>query len=75
MEEAYPWEIGINDEGDYDPSVKELTQIIKVSGFNFIPIHNFVPQVQNNTFGRNGVNYGKERYIALSNGGASNYDD
>ncbi|MCP4482942.1 MAG: hypothetical protein GY817_09510, partial [bacterium] len=44
-----PWEIGINDssipgagfnENRSDKSVKELPFIIKVSGFNFVPIHN-----------------------------------
>jgi len=71
--------------------------MIKVSGFNFIPIHNFVPNVQKNQFsltntellqnisannadpGQNLdtvgdlVTFGKERYIALSNGFNSNY--
>ncbi len=52
-----PWEIAIPDtqitnESGFlsDKSVKELPFMIKVSGFNFIPIHNFVPNVQKNTF-------------------------
>lgn len=57
------WEIGINDAGEYDPSVKELPHLIKVSSFNFIPIHTFVPRlVQNKGIGT------EERYIALANG-------
>jgi len=73
------WEIGINDEGNYDESVKELPHLIKVTGFNFIPIHNFVPRSQQNIFDKNGIltNYGPERYIALSNGkgiNSNNYD-
>jgi len=75
------WEIGIND-GDgetfgNDSSVKELPHLIKVSGFNFIPIHNFVPRLQQNNFGTlnpdnvliDGNTYGPERYIALENQG------
>lgn len=64
-----PWEIAINKTGDSDPSVKELPFIIKVSGFSFIPIHNFVPSIQKNTYGKNDkgpvTEYGKQRYIAL----------
>jgi len=90
-----PWEIGINDssiQGEgfsdkrSDPSVKELPFIIKVSGFNFTPIHNFVPNVQKNVFaetknaGQKGEYtpgdldvFGPERYISLSNGFNNNY--
>jgi len=62
------WEIGINDEGDPDTSVRELPHLIKVSGFNFTPIHNFVPRLQRNDFDKTNGNinqYGRERYIAL----------
>ena len=56
-----PWEIGIPDGSNpgeaqdgsgikSDASVKELPMIIRVTGFNFIPIHNFVPKVQGNKF-------------------------
>tara|TARA_R110001606_G_scaffold44117_1_gene115959 strand:- start:1772 stop:3886 length:2115 start_codon:yes stop_codon:yes gene_type:complete len=46
-----PWEIAINDtNAGSDKSVKELPFMIKVSGFSFIPIHNFVPNVQKNQF-------------------------
>ena len=95
-----PWEIGIpvNTGTDTaadgspvktDPSVKELPHIIKVTGFQFTPIHEFVPRLQQNEYngfqpGNEGlVNntvdaFGKERYIALANGkgtrGQNNYD-
>ena len=88
-----PWEIAINDssipgagfeENRSDNSVKEMPFIINVSGFNFIPIHNFVPNVQKNTFAETnteGTNaqgdlatFGPERYIALSNGRTQNYN-
>ena len=88
-----PWEIGINDssiqgagfsEKRTDESVKELPFIINVSGFNFIPIHNFVPNIQKNTFeeiNQEGPNasgdlttFGPERYISLSNGRTQNYN-
>lgn len=78
-----PWEIAINETSNTgitksDQSVKELPFMIKISGFNFIPIHNFVPNVQQNTFFEtnqegSGVKgdistFGDEKYIALSNG-------
>ena len=91
-----PWEIGIPDslvggvigsdtDGtaiETDSSVKELPMIIKVTGFSFVPIHNFVPRVQQNKFnggkqtgGGNFISsYGKEHFIALAGaGGYSNY--
>ena len=83
-----PWEIAIPDgpdggvvgEGDNeiksDKSVKEMPMIIKVSGFTFTPIHNFVPQVQKNGYNGTGgfiSNYGEERFIALNNGFNNNY--
>jgi hypothetical protein len=66
------WEIGINDEGDIDDSVRQVPHLIKVSGFNFIPIHNFVPRKQqnlvNDTPDASGIitSYGQERYINLA---------
>jgi hypothetical protein len=62
-----PWEIGIDDNGNNDPTVKELPHIMKVTGFNFIPIQTFIPQMQkelNDT----------RRYISLSNG-PNNYTE
>ena len=73
-----PWEIAINDtNGNSDKNVKELPFMIKVSGFNFIPIHNFVPRVQKNNFNSDGAlkSFGDERYIALSNGFNQNYTE
>ena len=91
-----PWEIALPDEGNKafaqdgstilsDASVKELPMIIRVTGFNFIPIHNFVPRVQKNDFPlKNGAKlkgggtfvgeYGPEQYIGLATtGGKNNY--
>jgi len=89
-----PWEIALPDEGNKafaqdgstilsDASVKELPMIIRVTGFNFIPIHNFVPKVQQNYFpDKNGAllkgggtfvgEYGKEQYIGLATTGNKN---
>jgi len=39
-----PWEIGINDEGETDNSIREMPHIIKVSGFSFTPIYKQRPQ-------------------------------
>ena len=88
-----PWEIAINDssipgagfeKNRSDNSVKEMPFIINVSGFNFIPIHNFVPNIQKNIFeeiNQEGPNasgdlttFGPERYISLSNGRTQNYN-
>ena len=55
-----PWEIGINAEGGYDESVKELPHIITV-GLEFTPIHKFVPQKGGDP------NNPDQRYIALAN--------
>ena len=75
-EMAAPFEIGINDEGTPDSSVKELPHIIKVTGFEFQPIYDFLPQKQQNGFSDSGelTTYGPERYIALEAVG-NNYDD
>ena len=80
-----PWEIAINDQGQSDSTVKELPHIVKVSGVNFIPIHEFVPRLQQNSYsdknsygkmtGANWIEtYGRERYLALNNGDNNNYD-
>jgi hypothetical protein len=66
--EESPWEIGINDTGGDDTSVKELSHIIRVTNFSFTPIQDFIPSLQS---GENG----SSRYISLSDGGNNNYDD
>ena len=45
--------LAINDQGQSDSTVKELPHIVKVSGFNFIPIHEFVPRLQQNSHSDN----------------------
>lgn len=66
-----PWEIGITGEGFVnqvsDLSVKELPHMIRVTGFQFTPIPNFLPQRQTAT-------NGPSRFISLSNGAHNNYD-
>jgi len=75
-----PWEIAIDTNGNSDPTVKEMQHMIRVTGFNFKPIHDFVPRLQQNSYLRDKgkINaFGNERYIALSNGGGidnNNYD-
>ena len=84
-----PWEIAIpdTDNGENilsDEMVKEMPHMVKVTGFNFTPIHNFVPRVQQNEpttgipkAGIDSTDYGDERYIALSKGSRgkdNNYD-
>jgi hypothetical protein len=88
-----PWEIGISDNIKglviNDTSVKELPHIIKVTGFQFIPIHEFVPKLQQNTYlsevdtintgtSKNKIgigNYGNERYISLANGIGTSFNN
>ena len=91
MGEDSPWEIGIGSTpGSEDGTVKELTQIIKVSGFNFTPIQSFVPRKQQLTFANNNTtpgdtsddtgfvqSYDNEHFISLANGdgiGDNNYN-
>ena len=72
------WEIAINEEGGADGSVKELPHFIKVTGMQFTPIHEFLPQKINPRFANGVNNQGaaiEERYIALSNGFNTNYVD
>ena len=64
------WEIGINDAGDSDSTVKELPHMIKVTS-TFTPIHDFVPSLQSNSYtGKDGTisEFGSQRYIALDDG-------
>jgi hypothetical protein len=81
IQEDTPWEIGINTEGNSDGTVKEMPHIIRVSGFTFIPIQDFVARKQELAFNdkkltdridENDVGfvttYGNQRFISLSNG-------
>ena len=80
MPEDSTWEIGINDSGNYDPSVKELTHRIEVTAA-FTPIHDFIPKkmVNEEIDGViddqgliDGNKYGPERFIALSTSSDTN---
>ena len=84
LSEQSTWEIGINNQGFSDvtnrgdDSMKELPHMIKVTGFNFTPIHTFIPQVQKTTAGEfiagADLGNGPQRYIALNSGYDNNYD-
>jgi hypothetical protein len=71
-----PWEIAINETGEVDPTVKQLSQMVKVTSFTFVPIHTFTPQKQGLGFDNLGFNntQGDQRYIALEDGSTTNYD-
>jgi len=56
------WEIGINDDGNYDNTVKELSHMIRVTSFNFTPIHYFTPRKTLNPIN----NLGTTPFIALT---------
>ena len=64
-----PWEIAINESGGYDSTVKELPFMIKVTGFTFTPIQDFIPQkaLFNKSDGKQ-----TSRFISLSKGGNNN---
>ena len=89
IQEDTPWEIGIGTSaGSEDGTVKELPHIIRVTGFSFTPIQQFIPRKQELTFSTNAVEtagegtgfvdtYGNQRFIALANGtnaSQNNYD-
>jgi hypothetical protein len=70
--EESPWEIGIDDDGKQIESkddVRQVPHMIKVTGFNFTPIHKFRPEkqtFQNDILGTDSVRLlgtGKQRYI------------
>ena len=44
MAEDSTWEIAINPDGSKDDTISQLTHVIKVSGFNFQPIPNYLPE-------------------------------
>jgi hypothetical protein len=77
--EDSPWEIGITDDGNNDPSVKELPHRINVSSFSFTPIHDFIPAKQELDFDNGDTGkvaaYGAERFIALANGSDQVYNN
>jgi hypothetical protein len=58
--EETPWEIGINDAGGFDDTVKELPHMIKVTNLSFVPIQHFLPRIADID------NQKDTRYIALS---------
>ena len=64
------WEIGINELGRPDPSVKQLPHMIKVTGLQFTPIQKFVPARADSILDPS------QKYIALANNNeSSNYKD
>jgi len=87
--EESPWEIASDINGliGGDGTVKQLPHIIKVTGFNFIPIQRFRPSIQDLTFkntnntdntldDRGFINtYGPQHYISLANSFGNNYDN
>ena len=72
------WEIAIDEEGNSDPSVKELPFMIKVTGMSFTPIHDFLPK-KISPDSANGLTPDDtvidERYIALTNNISTNFAD
>jgi hypothetical protein len=80
--EESPWEIGIKENGK-PLDVKDIRQVphmIKVTGFNFTPIHKFRPEKQtfeNDILGTNSTRLlgtGKQRYVDQLRPKSTNYD-
>ena len=81
--EESPWEIGITTDGEpADPKdVRQLPHIIRVTNFQFIPIHTFRPEKQ--TFTNDGLGTKSERLLEPGNQkfidqlrpDVTNYDD
>jgi len=67
-EDNSTWEIGIDDVGENDESVKVLPHMIKVESFNFIPIHTFTPKKVES------ITDTQQRYIALEDSSGTSYD-
>jgi hypothetical protein len=69
------WEIAIDTNGEEDVTVKQLPHIIRVRGFNFIPIHDFAPQLQSHGINGDSITtYGDQRFISLANKTGDNWD-
>ena len=66
--EESPWEIAIGVDGKEDSSVKQLPHMIKVTGFTFIPIQDFVPAKANS------LTNPTQKFISLASAtGKTNY--
>jgi hypothetical protein len=84
--EESPWEIGINDEGIIEDTekrrkdIRQLPHMIKVTGFNFTPIHKFRPEKQtfeNDILGTDSIRLlgqGPQKYIDTTRPLFTNYD-
>jgi len=81
--EESPWEIGIDDDGKQIKSKDDIRQVphmIKVTGFNFTPIHKFRPEkqtFQNDILGTDSIRLlgtGKQRYIDQLRPSTTNYE-
>ena len=68
------WEIAIDNEGNPDPSVKELPHRIEVS-LAFTPVEDFLPSRQRLLYNEEGElqAVGNETFISLNNGRNNNY--
>jgi hypothetical protein len=67
------WEIGIDTNGNSDPSVKELAHRVEVK-FGFKPIHNFLPEIIKPNLINSTTNI-SSRFISLANGTGNTAND
>ena len=81
--EESPWEIGIDDAGNRldIKDIRQVPHMIKVSGFNFTPIHKFRPEKQtflNDILGTDSTRLlgtGIQRYVDQRRPESTNYDE
>ena len=82
--EESPWEIGIDDAGNQIESkdnVRQVPHMIKVTGFNFTPIHKFRPEkqtFQNDILGTDSIRLlgtGKQRYVDQLRPSTTSYEN
>jgi len=81
--EESPWEIGIDDAGNRlaVKDVRQVPHMIKVTGFNFTPIHKFRPEKQtflNDILGTDSTRLlgtGIQRYVDQRRPESTNYDE
>jgi hypothetical protein len=62
------WEIGINTDGGFDSSVKELPHRLEIS-MQFTPLHNFLPELVKDINGGESIS---QRFLSLEDDGDKN---
>jgi hypothetical protein len=64
--DSSPWEIARDSAGGIQKDIAQLPFIVEVSGFDFAPIHNFVPQKNSPFIGAPGFSSQKNYFVKPS---------